>query len=747
MLGLARWIESPEDLGTVSPEFRRTVKFDKKIKNAVARVSAYGVYELRINGEKPTEAILMPGWMNPDHHIQYQTYDITKMLSTDTTVSVLVGFGWALGRFGSPAWPNYFETRHCFPAIIASIKVEYEDGTGEEIVSDGEWEVYTSFIQSSEMYDGEVQDMTAPIRYVGNAAITKKQDHPLIPQIGVDIIEHERISPISLIITPKGERVIDFGQNLAGYAEFKIKGNRGERIRVSHAEVLDKDGNFYTENMRDARNTNIYVLDGEERIFKPRFSFQGFRYIRLDEYPGKIDLSAVTAVAIYSDIRRTGYFASGDARINQLYSNVIWGQRSNFIDVPTDCPQRDERYGWTGDAQVFCRTAAINYDVERFFKKWLTSMRSEQGKDGAIDGTTPKTRHNYTSKVSAAWADAAVICPYEMYRAYGNLENLGECFDMMRRWVDYMHAFGDEEFLFIGGNHFGDWLGMDAGEGEYIGATQTDLIASAYFAYSTSLLIKSGEALGEDMTDYKALYKNVRSAFRSAFMHNGMPKIYPKADGLTKRRTVSAVTQTALSLILYFELYEECERAALVEKLVGLIRENGNKITTGFVGTPYILHALSRNGRADVAYDLLLQDRNPSWLYTVDHGATTMWEHWDSIREDGELWSADMNSFNHYAYGAVYDWMFGAMLGVEVDVDGGGAGYKRIIYAPVCDARIGSAKGSIDSRAGKIESAWEYLPDGRVRYELTLPKDTVATVRIDGLDEVTVCGGQHVFIK
>ena len=747
MLGSAKWIESPEDLGAVSPEFRRTLRFDKKIKNAVARVTAYGVYELRINGEKPTEAILMPGWMNPDHHIQYQTFDITKMISTDTTVSVLVGFGWALGRFGSPEWPNYFDSRHCFPAIIASIDVEYEDGTCEVIVSDSEWEVYTSFIQRSEIYDGEVQDMTAPIRYVGRAATSKKQDHPLIKQIGVDIVEHERIAPLSLIITPKGERVIDFGQNLGGYVEFKIKGKRGERITVTHAEVLDKNGNFYTENMRDALNTNVYVLDGEERIFKPRFSFQGFRYVRLDEYPGVVDLDGITAVAIYSDMERTGDFVCGDAKINQLYSNVIWGQRSNFIDVPTDCPQRDERYGWTGDAQVFCRTAAINYDVETFFKKWLTSMRSEQSEDGAIDGTTPKTRHNYTSKVSAAWADAAVICPYEMYRAYGNLDNLRESFEMMKKWVEYMHAFGDEEFLFIGGNHFGDWLGMDAGEGEYIGATQTDLIASAYFAYSTSLLIKAGEALGEDMASYKELYSNVRKAFRSAFMDNGMPKIYPKADGLTKTRPVSAMTQTALSLILYFGLCNADERESLVDTLVQLIRKNGNRISTGFVGTPYILHALSQNGRADVAYDLLLQDKNPSWLYTVDHGATTMWEHWDGIREDGEMWSADMNSFNHYAYGAVYDWMFGAMLGIDVDVDAGGAGYRKVIYAPVCDKRIGFAEGSINSRAGRIVSRWEYIPDGRIRYELTLPEGTSARIRIDGLDEVTVSGGSHIFFK
>ena len=433
-------------------------------------------------------------------------------------------------------------------------------------------------------------------------AVLGKAKGKLIPQEGEIICEQERIAPVEVIRTPKGETVIDFGQNMTGYVEMKIKAERGTRIVMHHAEVLDKYGNFYTANLRSAKNVCSYTLDGNYHVLKPTFAFEGFRYIRLDEFPeGEIDLSSFTAVAIYSDIKRTGYFTCGHSKLNQLYSNIIWGQRGNFIDVPTDCPQRDERLGWTGDAEVFCRTAAINYDVEKFFKKWIGELVLEQTEEGGIRGIVPSKIGGHKCRISTAWADAAVICPWEIYLAYGDKQILRDSYDMMKKWIEYMHNFGDDEFLYVGGNQYGDWLGMDAGEGEYLGATQTDLIASAYFAFSTSLVIKAGKILGEDTTYHENLYKKVRAAFRETFMKDGMPIIYKKADGLTTKRPVSALTQTAISLILRFGLYEECEKEALANKLCELISDFGGRMTTGFVGTPHLLHALSDSGKVKTA--------------------------------------------------------------------------------------------------------------------------------------------------
>lgn len=748
MLSNAKWIISPVDMGDMSTEFRFTLKLGEKLSHATVYASAYGVYNFYVNGKPASRAFMAPGCTDYNNFIQYQTYDITELLADESSAvfSIVTGLGWAESRLGHPTWPGYTAKKSRLPAAIAAIRLEYSDGSCESIVTDERWDTYTTHIMISELYDGETYDLTSEIKFIGHAILDPVSERNLIAQIGPLSVERERISPAKLIITPKGERVIDFGQNLAGYVEFRIKGKRCDRIRISHAEVLDRDGNFYTDNMRLAKNECIYVLDGEENLLKPHFSFQGFRYIRLDEYPfDEVDLNGICAVAVYSDLRRTGHFSSGNAKINQLYSNVIWGQRSNFLDIPTDCPQRDERYGWTGDAQVFCRTAAINYDVESFFRKWLTDMRFDQEADGSVGGTVPYTRQKFKSLTSAAWGDAATICPYEIYRAYGNRELLAENFEMMKRWVEYVHKSGDEEYLWIGGTHYGDWLGMDAGAGVYFGATQTDLIASAFFAKSTALVIEAGKILGEDVSCFEELYRNVRRAFRAAFMKDGLPVIYPKADALSTNRPVKAPTQTGIALILAFGLCEDCERDTLVNKLAELIAENGGLMSTGFVGTPYLLHALSQNGRADLAYDLLLEERKPSWLFSVNNGATTMWEHWDGVDEDGNFWSADMNSFNHYAYGAVYDWIFGVALGIDVDMKHGGAGYKRIIYAPVPNERLGFAEGSIETAYGKISSRWSYLCDGSIRYELDIPDGVTATAMIKGLPLRELSGGSYVF--
>ena len=743
----AKWIQSPSGVSDVCPDFRKSFSLKGKIASARAMVSAYGVFELRIDGKKIGDEIMTPGWTNYENRIQVIELDVSENLQHGCTLSLVLGLGWALGRMGMPEWGGYTAKPDRAPSVIAEITILYESGEKEIISTDESWTVYTSEILFSELYDGETIDKTAEPRLLGNAVPDPRQDYSLVPQQCPGIIEHERIAPRKLIITTKGERVIDFGQNLAGYVEFRIKGDRGSKIVISHAEVLDKHGNFYTDNMRYAKNLCTYVLSGEEDVFKPSFSFQGFRYVRLDEYPSqKVDLSEIYAVAIYTNMERIGDFSCGNAMLNRLYENTVWGQKSNFLDVPTDCPQRDERFGWTGDAQVFCRTSAINFNVLRFFEKWLTDLRMEQGEDGSVSGTCPRTRHNYKSYISAAWGDAATVCPYEMYRAYGDTKILCDNLSMMEKWVEYMHSYGDDEFLFIGGTHYGDWLALDAGEGIKFGATQTDFIASAYFAYSTHLVVRARRALGLDTKYHERLYDNVRHSFRKAFMKDGMPTVYPKADAFSTNRPIKPITQTAISLILRFGLCNEGERSALASALVSLIRENGCRMNTGFVGTPHLLHALSENGYGDVAYDLILSEKSPSWLFSVKHGATTMWEHWDGINEEGDFWDPEMNSFNHYAYGSVGDWMFGAMVGISPDEENGGAGYRRIIYSPVTDKRVGFVKGSIKTANGKITSEWKYLDDGRVQYELILPKDVVAEVKISGLDPLSVEGGTHVFI-
>lgn len=749
MLENAKWIMPPAAVGCAAAEFSKTVTLTKKVKKARVLLTALGTLELYVNGRRVGDEVLAPGWTSYYHRVQVVSYDLLPyLLPGENTLSVFVGRGWAASSIGfAGAKPQY--TTHT--SMLGEFTFTYADGERLTVVSDESFDVFTGSVLFSEIYDGEEQDLTAERTYVG-AAIPdgEKKPRPVL-RVGEMVREHERVAPVRLILTPKGERVIDFGQNLAGYPEIRIRGKRGDRISLSCAEVLDREGNFYNENYRSAKSKLTYTLSGGDDVLKPRFTFCGYRYIRLDEYPFEtVDLSVFTSVAVYSDMKRTGFFVSGNEKINRLYQNVIWGQRSNFVDVPTDCPQRDERLGWLGDAQVFCRTAAINYDTERFYTKWFGDMALDQKADGSISGIVPALR-DLPVISSSAWADAVVICPFEVYLAYGNKRLLKKFFPMMRRWVDYMHAAGPEEFLWIGAAHFGDWLGMDAGEGYYRGATQPDLIASAYFAYSASLLVRAGHILGIDVAEYETLYRKVRSAFRAAFMKDGVPAFYGNEEELSRKFFASepgahllAVTQTTLTLILHFGLCEENEKQKLTTMLVDLIEKNGKRLSTGFVGTPYLLHALSSNGETELAYDLLLCEKNPSWLFSVDHGATTMWEHWDGLREDGGFWSRDMNSFNHYAYGAVYDWIYGVALGITVPDEG--AGYRAVRIAPHPDRRLGFAEGGIESRHGRIVSSWHIFGD-TVRYEITLPEGVTGELTLPNGEKHALSAGTHLFVR
>ena len=517
-----QWIKSPVNKEGAAVMFSKTLAFEKNIKSACIKISSVGVYKALFNGEKLGEQVLTPGYTSYSKRIQYQIFDITNKIIKENKIDITVAPGWAVGHLGYTGEKNFFSDH---VSIVAEIDAVYEDGTSTTVHTDESWEVFTSPVIFADIYMGETFDALHTSTLLGNAVLDKV-DTVLVPQQGENITEHEHIAPIELITTPKGERVIDFGQNMTGYVQFDVCGKKGERIVTTCAEVLDKDGNFYNDNYRAAQNKVTFILDGTKRIYKPEFSFQGFRYIRLDEYPDiSIDLSDICAIVVHSEMERTGYFFCADGRINQLYHNIIWGQKSNFLDVPTDCPQRDERLGWTGDAQVFCRTASINFNTKKFYNKWLADLRADQTEEGGIWGVCPEWRGgNRPTRISAAWGDAAVIIPWEVYLAYGDFQILQDNFEMMCKWVDYIHNFGPEEFLWLGGYHYGDWLAMDAGGEGCVGATSNDLIASAFFANAVDIVINAGTMLGKDMDEYRELYKNIVAKFREYFMENGMPK-------------------------------------------------------------------------------------------------------------------------------------------------------------------------------------------------------------------------------
>ena len=739
----AKWIICPKKEITSPLTFARSFSPKKKVKKACIKVSSVGNYALFINGERIGKGVLTPGWTSYKNRIQYQTYDITEKLGEENTVEIGVGNGWALSYIGWEKQHHYYSD---VLMVISTIEITYENGRKEIIVTDKKWDVYTSQITFSELYHGETVDKTATVEHIGKAKESFYKTK-LIPQVGEWICEQERIAPAEIIRTPKGELVVDFGQNMTGYVEFSVKGKRGDRIVVQHGEVLDKDGNFYNGNMRSARCENTYVLSGDHDVFKPTYTFQGFRYIRLAEYPfDTVDPNTIRAIVVHSEMKRTGHFVCGNEMVNQLYHNVIWGQKSNYLDVPTDCPQRDERMGWTGDAQIFCRTAAINFDVEKFHEKWFGDIKVEQNKNGSIPHVVPDAiRSKERCSSSAAWGDVCCVSVWEIYLAYGNKQMLRRYFPMMKKWVEYIHSSGPEEFLWLGGSHYGDWLAMDdtSTTTEQISFTPNDYIASAYFAYSTSLLIKAGKALGEDMSEYEALYENILKAFRKRYMKDGLPYPVPNGWDESKGQPNVRETQTAHVLALYFGLCEDKDRQKIADRLATIIRENGTRLTTGFVGTPYLLHALSENGHTDLAYELLLQEKCPSWLFSVKMGATTMWERWTSMNEDGSMNNPGMNSFNHYAYGAVFDWIFGVCTGIKT-VDSSPA-YREVNICPKPCRVLGFARSEIESRNGKIVSHWYYKGDD-VYFEFEIPQGSLAHVTLPNGYKEDLNGGTYHFV-
>ena len=719
MLERSEWIKGCEKNLRGGTVYLKNFRCAAKAEKAILKITALGVYEAKLNGERVGDFILAPGWTSYLNRLQVQSYDVTDMLKTENSLEVTVGQGWRAiaNKRDSSDFLGYRDT-----ALIAELTLVYADGRTESIVTDSSWTARESKLRYTNIYDGDIYDATFKAGSARHCICVDLEKDMLIPQEGEKIVEHERMPALQIIKTPAGDTVIDFGQNMTGYVEFRIKGTPGAQATISHGETLDRDGNFYNANYRSADAQIKFVCDGEEHTYKSALTFFGFRYIRLENWPDEVKKENFTAIVVHSDIRRTGYFECSDETVNKLFKNIIWGQKSNFLDVPTDCPQRDERLGWTGDAQVFVRTASLNFDVKRFFKKWLHDLTADQGRDGCVPHVVPNISDDMGG--SSAWSDAAVICPWEIYRTYGDKKILEDQFDSMKAWIDWMRE-RSENGKRSGGFHFGDWLGLDSPEGSYKGATPEELIATAYYKYSTELFIKAAHALGRDVSEYENIPAEAAAAFRREYMENGR---------------VKNATQTACVLALCFDITDD--RAATATQLNELVKRAGH-LETGFVGTPYLLHALSDNGYAETAYDLLLRREYPSWLYPISKGATTVWEHWDGIKPDGTMWSTDMNSFNHYAYGAVADWMYGAAAGINSDPDR--PGFEHIIFRPVTDRRLDFVKASIDTRRGTVKSEWR-RENGRIKYIFTVPEGCCASAVIGG-EKHEVGAGTHEFLE
>jgi alpha-L-rhamnosidase len=659
----AQWIEPgyiEDSLLRPSPLMRKEFSTNKKIQSATAYITAHGLYDASINGKRIGDAFLTPGWTSYGKRLQYQQYDVTKLLQQGTNaIGVMLGSGWYRGYL---AWDDNKNIWGKKSGLLFQLEITYSDGTKQTVVSDNTWKCSTGSIVSAEIYNGETIDANKEKEGWLKAGYDDSQwsqvlpatynNSNLIAEYNEPVGKHETFKPIQSITTPSGEKVLDFGQNLVGWVQVKLHGNKGDTIRIYHAEVLDKAGNFYTANLRAAKATATYILNGTaDQYFEPHFTFYGFRYIKITGLKEPVKPEDFTAVTLYSDMAKTGSFTSSNALINQLQHNIQWGQQGNFLDVPTDCPQRDERLGWTGDAQVFSRTATFNRNVHCFFTKWLKDVAADQYSNGSVPHVIPNVL-GPNSGGSTGWSDVSTIIPWNVFLAYGDTAVLQQQYPSMKAWVKYMQDSSTND-LWNTGYHFGDWLFYHPSDDNDGSAAITDkyLIAQCFYAHSTQLLINAAQVLGkaDDVNMYTDLLQRIKAAFL---------KEYVTPSG----RLVSG-SQTAYVLALNFDMLPEVLRKQAADRLVENVYDYDTHLTTGFLGTPYLCDVLTRFGHGDVAFKLLMQTTYPSWLYPVKMGATTIWERWDGEKPDSTFETPGMNSFNHYAYGAIGDWMYRAIAG------------------------------------------------------------------------------------
>ena len=723
----ARWIGWEREF----PQLRKAFALNKPVKSARAYACGVGLYAMYLNGERVSDEYLAPGFTAYDSWLQYQTYDVTDLLKPGgNVVGCQLGNGYYKGRVN---WPEirelYGDRWNIFGdqlAFICELHVMYEDGTKEVIITDESWKACESPWLRTEIYDGEVFDARKIVDGWCTADCDAFDwDNVRCVDIDMGLLQarrsvpvklHERLKPVAVLNTPVGETVLDFGQNLAGLLSFETDAPKGNELLFQFGEALDREGNFYRDNMRTALAEIRYICDGKKRFYRPSFTFFGYRYVRVTGWPGEVDPGAFTTEAIYSDMRPTGRFECSDTRVNRLFENGAWGQKSNFVDLPTDCPQRDERMGWTGDAQVFCGTASMNMNTAAFFRKYLYDLTIEQMKDGFVPVTVP----NYLRKTgiwqfpTTGWGDAATIIPWTMFIHYGDRAVLETQYPSMKAWVDYMtkcDTLGVDRYY---GMHLGDWLAQDTKDPDNLsGLTPVDLIATAFYALSASLVAKAAKTLdkNEDEAYYSCLAERVRVAFR---------KEYVSPNG----RVVSE-TQTAQAIALFFDMLLPEQKPVTAEHLAERLRIDHVQLTTGFLGTPYLCPALSENGLNEYAYALLLQDKCPSWLYEVEMGATTLWERWNSVRPDGTFGPVGMNSLNHYAFGAICEWLYRWVAGIN-PVESA-PGFKHSLLRPMPNSLLHHASASLETPYGMLRSGWRLMDTG-IELEFEIPFNTTAEI-------------------
>jgi alpha-L-rhamnosidase len=761
-----------------APLLRRNFSAGSNLVSARIYATSLGLYELQLNGQRVGDGLLTPGWTSYDHRLQYQTYDVTAQIRAgDNVVGAILGDGWYRGYMGFTGERNLYGNRL---ALLLQLRLTYADGREEIITSDEQWRAAPGPIQMSDIYKGEIYDArqeqpgwAAPGFDDSAWAGVRLFDHPkaiIVAQVGPFMRRHEELRPVRILTSPQGETILDFGQNMVGWVKMRVRGAAGTTITLRHAEVLDQQGNLYTDNLRRADQVTRYILKGSidaDEVFEPHFTFQGFQYVAVEGFPGEPTADNFTGIVVHSDTPPTGSFECSNPLINQLQHNIVWGQKGNFVDVPTDCPQRDERLGWTGDTQVFIRTACFNMHVPTFYTKWLRDLSADQ-RNGSVPHVVPdviaKTGlgelGDQRGSGAAAWGDAAAICPWTIYLCYGDTRLLAEQFDSMAAWVDYLHRRADADLIWRQDFQFGDWLDFRGTDDRLpTPVTNYELIGTAFFAYSAQLVAQAARVLGKiaEAERYAALADTVKAAFNAEFVTPG--------------GRVGPNTQTAYLLALQFDLLPEAMRPAAVKRLVKEIEQGGYHLTTGFVGTPYLCHVLSRYDHTDVAYKLLNQESYPSWLYPVKQGATTIWERWDGIKPDGTFQDAGMNSFNHYAYGAIGEWLYRVVAGLELDP--AEPGYKHILFQPQPGGGLTHARAEFDSPYGRVASAWELTGAG-FRLTVTVPPNSYATVRLpasspadvtesgqplttgsgirrvragEGLVEIAVDSGQYQFVS
>ncbi|HOK04022.1 MAG TPA: family 78 glycoside hydrolase catalytic domain [Victivallales bacterium] len=723
----AKWIGRPSlknREGEPCPFLRKKFLISEQIASARVYVSARGLFELHINGRRVGKDYFTPGWTDYNKRIQYLTYDVTDLLvKGDNAVGAILGEGWFAGNLGweKKRW-NYGDQL----SFLLQLEIKYSNGKIETICSDSDWKTNIGPITVSDIYNGETYDANREL--IGwdtatyddsswdEAIVYPSPKAKLVAKRNPPVRMQEELKPQTVNEIQPGIFIFDLGQNMVGWARVRLKGQMGDKVKIRFAEMLNDDGTMYTANLRSAKSTDYYIFGSKnEVIWEPHFTFHGFRYVELSGINYKPTKDDLIGVVLHSEIPQIGKFECSDKLINRLQKNIQWGQKGNFLEVPTDCPQRDERLGWTGDAQVFVRTAAFNRDVASFFEKWCEDITDSQFPDGGVPHVVPNVLgkgHGYC----AAWADAVIICPWIIYLCYGNKRILERQYKSMCKWVQW--RINNSRNLINDSACFGDWLAIDIAEGNPgKSPTPRDLISTAYFAYTTGIVAKIAKILGlkADSKKYTKLYNQIKKAFNREFV--------------SQTGRLVGDTQTAYALALGFDLLPSSKVDYAGKRLVKDIESRGFHLSTGFVGTPLLAPVLSKIGRTDVAYKLVLQKTYPGWIYSILQGATTMWERWNSYTKDKGFGDVGMNSFNHYAYGSIGEWLYNTVAGIDLDPEC--PGYKHIIFKPQPGEGINWAKAELQTRYGLLACKWK-ISGKKMQIKITVPPNTHATLILPG---------------